>query len=347
MLFSSLALVQQRILEWYEKAGRKELPWRNLRRDGSEAYGVYVSEIMLQQTQVSRVLESFYFPFLERFPTLRALSEALESEVLLSWQGLGYYSRARNMRKCAQICAREYGAQLPADVDALKRLPGIGSYTAGAIACFGFGESVGFVDANIRRVLARLFALQNPSQKELESLAHRLLNKNASFEHNQALFDLGALICTPAPRCLICPLSEFCQGKSAPARYPLKTAKQYENLHLKLCIFYARDSVRDSTQDSRGICFALRKAESGLYAGLYNLPHLGDFSPAQQAKARYIGEFKHSYTKYKITASVYALESSKDSKNPANDSFTFAHLGDLLPISNLTKKALKFANDIS
>lgn len=343
LLFSSLALVQERILGWYEKAGRKELPWRNLRRDGSEAYGVYVSEIMLQQTQVSRVLESFYFPFLERFPTLRALSEVPESEVLLSWQGLGYYSRARNMRKCAQICAREYGAQLPADVDALKRLPGIGSYTAGAIACFGFGESVGFVDANIRRVFARLFALQNPSQKELESLAQRLLNKAASFEHNQALLDLGALICTPAPRCLICPLSEFCQGKAVPAQYPLKTTKKYENLHLKLCIFYARDSVRDS----RGICFALRKARSGLYAGLYNLPHLEDFSPAQQAKARYIGEFKHSYTKYKITASVYALDSPLDSKNPANDSFTFAHLGDLLPISNLTKKALKFVGDIS
>ncbi|RDU55520.1 A/G-specific adenine glycosylase [Helicobacter sp. MIT 00-7814] len=339
LLFSSLPLVQQRILEWYGKAGRKELPWRNLRRDGSEAYGVYVSEIMLQQTQVSRVLESFYFPFLERFPTLRALSDAQESEVLLLWQGLGYYSRARNMRKCAQICVRDYGARLPADVESLKQLPGIGSYTAGAIACFGFGESVGFVDSNIKRLFARLFALQNPTQKELESLAQRLLNKDASFDHNQALLDLGALICTPAPRCLICPLSEFCQGKAAPMQYPLKTAKKYENLHLKLCIFY--------TRDSEGICFALQKAESGLYAGLYNLPHLGDFSSEQQAKARYIGDFKHSYTKYKITASVYALEFPLDSKNPLGSDFVFAHLGDLLPISNLTKKALKFMGAIT
>ncbi len=191
LLFSSLPLVQQRILEWYEKNGRKELPWRNLKRDGSEAYGVYVSEIMLQQTQVSRVLETFYFPFLKRFPTLQALNNAQESEVLFLWQGLGYYSRARNMRKCAQICVKDYGANLPANVQSLKQLPGIGSYTAGAIACFGFGESVGFVDSNIKRLFARLFALQNPSQKELESLAQRLLNKSASFNHNQALLDLS------------------------------------------------------------------------------------------------------------------------------------------------------------
>ena len=338
LLFSSLPLVQQRILEWYEKSGRKELPWRNLKRDGSKAYSVYVSEIMLQQTQVSRVLEFFYFPFLERFPTLQELSDSQESEVLFLWQGLGYYSRARNMRKCAQICVRDYGANLPKNVETLKRLPGIGSYTAGAIACFGFGESVGFVDSNIRRLFARLFALQNPTQKELENLAQLLLNKDASFEHNQALLDLGALICTPAPRCLICPLSEFCQGKSAPMQYPLKIAKKYENLHLRLCIFYVRDS--------EGICFALQKAESGFYAGLYNLPHLGDFSPIQQAKARHIGDFKHSYTKYKITASVYALQSLLDSKDITNNGFIFAHLGDLPPISNLTKKALKFINAI-
>ena len=143
---------------------------------------------------------------------------------------------------------------------------------------------------------ARLFALQNPSQKELENLAQRLLNKDASFDHNQALLDLGALICTPAPRCLICPLSEFCQGKATPIQYPLKTAKKYENLHLKLCIFY--------TRDSRGICFALKKAESGLYAGLYNLPHLGDFSPAQQAKARYIGAVSYTHLTLPTTERV-------------------------------------------
>ncbi len=337
LLFSSLPLVQQRILEWYEKNGRKELPWRNLKRDGSEAYGVYVSEIMLQQTQVSRVLETFYFPFLKRFPTLQALNNAQESEVLFLWQGLGYYSRARNMRKCAQICVKDYGANLPANVQSLKQLPGIGSYTAGAIACFGFGESVGFVDSNIKRLFARLFALQNPSQKELESLAQRLLNKSASFNHNQALLDLGALICTPAPCCLICPLSEFCRGKNAPMQYPLKIAKKYENLHLKLCIFYVRDF--------QGICFVLKKAEKGLYAGLYNLPHLEDFPPTQQSQARHMGDFKHSYTRYKITASVYALE-SLDLSNPQNNEFIFAHLGDLPPISNLTKKALQYISAI-
>ncbi|MDX5764147.1 hypothetical protein SIK57_19525, partial [Clostridioides difficile] len=150
---------------------------------------------MLQQTQVKSVLERFYFPFLQKFPTLESLANANEDELLKAWQGLGYYTRARNLKKAALECVDKFGAKLPKDVEDLKKLSGIGAYTAGAIACFGYDQKVSFVDGNIRRVLSRLFALENPSMKELEKRAKELLNLNHAFDHNQALLDIGALVC--------------------------------------------------------------------------------------------------------------------------------------------------------
>lgn len=351
-LHFSLRDFHNALQQWYDRHGRKDLPWRNLARDGSQSYEVYVSEIMLQQTQVARVLRDFYFPFLRAFPTLQALARASQQEVLTLWQGLGYYTRAINLHSSAQICVRHYGGKLPRGVENLKKLPGIGSYTAGAISCFGFGESVGFVDANIKRVFSRLFALANPTQAQLQNLANTLVDTHKSFEYNQALLDVGAMLCANKPKCLLCPIMRFCKGRSAPHRYPQKILKHRENLHLSLFVITFVQS------HTRFIALTRPSQHSRLYAGLYNVPMMR--APCVRESFAHIGRFKHAYTKYNITAEVlyaqcvdrqaaYALldsilDSSPSAQSPSDVDFVDMESISSLPLSNLSRKALKYTD---
>lgn len=310
------------ILKWYEKCGRQNLPWRCFDKAKNDkrlkgintAYGVYISEIMLQQTQLSRVLEYFYFPFLQKFPTLTSLAEADENEILKAWQGLGYYSRARNLKLCAKECVEKFKGFLPNEVSKLTKLKGIGTYTAGAIACFGYKQAVSFVDGNIKRLFSRLFALEKPTQNELEALAQKLLCKENAFDYQQALIDLGALICTPKlAKCGICPLYTFCKGKNEALKYPQNKKINYEKLNLNLLVAFADEKV------------ALQKSTTKLYKGLYNLPQIDD----EKAKDyEFVGKFKHSYTKYRLTVRVYSAKT-----NSIKDC-------DLVPLSNLHDFAL-------
>lgn len=347
-----------RIAQWYAKCGRVELPWRNLRRDGSQSYEVYISEIMLQQTQVSRVLEAFYFPFLHTFPSLSALADSHEQDVLRLWQGLGYYTRARNLRKCAQICVKNHNGALPKGVENLKKLPGIGAYSAGAISCFGFGDSVGFVDANIKRVFSRLFALQNPTPHELQTLATTLLDIQDSFTYNQALLDIGALVCKSKPLCIVCPIMEFCKGSNAPHLYPQKTLKTRESLRLELYIitYYENQTLYVALDSPHS------RRDSILYAGLYNVPMRAGNTSNGISKSfatffKHIGSFKHAYTKYAINALVFyahcqdkqqaqaLIDSyvvcSVDSQSRCDIAFVALDMLSSIPLSNLSHKALK------
>ncbi len=333
-IFAHLEVFHSQIAQWYDSFGRKDLPWRHFRRDGSEAYQIYVSEIMLQQTQVNRVLESYYFPFLERFPTLESLASANQDELFLYWEGLGYYSRARNMQKTAKICVQQFCAKLPDTFSSLCALPGIGAYTAGAILCFGFGRAMYFVDANIKRLFCRLFALENPSQKELESITKKALDMDSSFEYNQALIDLGALICTTkTPKCLICPLAYCCLGKLHPERFPTIPKKHYESLTLDVLVLRDRDRI------------ALQKSESRLYFGLYNLPMITHLDSRILCE---ICHFKHSYTKYKIQARVWEMRTNSLQKSQEHlralgidtNRLEFFDIGRLPAMANLSKKAM-------
>ncbi|MBX7490726.1 A/G-specific adenine glycosylase [Helicobacter turcicus] len=310
---------QNTLLSWYKVKGRHTLPWRN-KTIPNRAYVVLISEIMLQQTQVKVVLERYFFPFLEKFPNLEALSQAKEEDILLSWQGLGYYTRPRNLQKLAKICAK---TGLPREVESLIKLPGIGAYTAGAIACFGYDVSVSFVDSNIKRILIRLFALKNPSQKQLEQKAKAILNLQDSFNHNQALLDLGALICTAkSPKCTICPISKFCQGKDFWQTLTIKTQKRNlkKSLHLAICI-----------KDSK---IALIKSTQKLYFGLYNFPEISHSMTHQQ-----IGILKHAYTKYTLKVHCYITQQSAI----ANSKAEFFHTDSLdsIPLSSLALKVIK------
>jgi len=201
-----------RLLAWYRRE-KRQLPWRGL----SDAYPVWVSEIMLQQTRVETVIP-YYERWMQRFPTLAALASASQQEVLSVWEGLGYYSRARNLHQAAQVVMERFGGQVPRDPLLLRSLPGVGAYTAGAIASIAFGLDEAALDGNIRRVLARVFAVRIPArspqgERQLWQLARENLPAGQAGDYNQALMDLGASLCTPrAPRCLLCPLLEMCQG---------------------------------------------------------------------------------------------------------------------------------------
>lgn len=201
------------LLAWYREA-RRDLPWRRL----SNPYATWVSEIMLQQTQVATVVP-YFERWIKRFPTIQALASAPEDDVLAAWQGLGYYSRARNLQRSAQLVREMHGGRLPSDVTKLRQLPGIGRYTAGAIASLAFNQPEPAVDGNVMRVLTRLEALRGdprvePVASQIWDLAANLVRCESPSQLNQALMELGALICIPDnPRCDQCPVLKLCRAQ--------------------------------------------------------------------------------------------------------------------------------------
>src|SRR5437773_1381114 len=217
-----------KLLAWYDRQQRR-LPWRGSR----DPYRIWVSETMLQQTQVETVLP-YYERFLARFPNVEALANAKLDDVLKAWEGLGYYARARNMHKGAQYVVEMNGGELPGDVDSLRKIPGIGRYTAGAIASIAFGQDEPALDGNIRRVIARVCAVREdvhaPAvQEQLWSYAREVLPHGQAGDFNQALMDLGATICVARrPRCLLCPISAECQAyhHGWQDEIPLKVARE-------------------------------------------------------------------------------------------------------------------------
>ncbi|MCU0412235.1 MAG: A/G-specific adenine glycosylase [Bacteroidetes bacterium] len=198
-----VALIQRRLLRWYRRHARP-LPWRRTKNP----YRILVSEVMLQQTQVSRVLQK-YPDFLRRFPTLQRLAASSPADVIRAWQGMGYNNRALNLHRLARLAAERYHGRLPGTPDDLIGLPGIGRYTANAVACFAFGASVATVDTNVRRVLSRVFPARLNADPWL--VAERVLPKRSAYDWNQGLMELGALICTAKdPACGECPLVVHC-----------------------------------------------------------------------------------------------------------------------------------------
>ncbi|MCL1964867.1 MAG: A/G-specific adenine glycosylase, partial [Firmicutes bacterium] len=206
--------MKKTLLAWYDGA-KRDLPWRGTR----DPYAIWVSEIMLQQTRAETVI-AYWTRFLEKFPTVRALADAPEQEVLKAWEGLGYYSRARNLLRCAGAVCERHGGQFPQSLEALRKLPGIGEYTAGAVASIAFGLRVPAVDGNVERVVSRLAGIREdvgvPSVgRALRGRAAALVPPDRPGDFNQAMMELGARVCQPAPRCGECPVSAWCDAYAA------------------------------------------------------------------------------------------------------------------------------------
>ncbi len=301
------------LLAWY-RTNARELPWRFT----SDPYAILVSEVMLQQTRVDTVIP-YYKRWIERFPSLILLAEASEDEVLRTWEGLGYYSRARNLHQAAKVILQDHEGKIPASAEALRQLPGIGAYTAAAVASIAFNQDELAVDANIRRVAARLFDLPHPlGSPGLDTAARSSLLEHlpagSAGDFNQALMELGACICLPhQPNCGSCPVQFFCLAyrNGRTAERPVKPGKP--------AVPHYQVTAAVIWQDGQ-VLLAKRPA-NGLLGGMWEFPG-GKLQPGETRHAglareireeldadvkvgEQIGVFRHAYTHYKVTLYAY------------------------------------------
>ena len=292
-----------RLLAWHREHGRHDLPWQHPRTP----YRVWLSEIMLQQTQVATVI-GYFQRFVDALPDLRALAVADLDEVLALWSGLGYYSRARNLHRAAQICVAEHDGELPTDIETLQALPGIGRSTAGAILAQAHGQRVAILDGNVKRLLCRYHGLEgwpgsSSVQKTLWSLAESHLPKSQLVDYTQAQMDLGATICRRArPDCDACPLHANCIARKKnliaelPTRKPGKTLPTRQTLMLLI-------------QDDKGRLLLTRRPPTGVWAGLWSLPEAQCQTDAEYWLARHFADaeplsapngFTHVFSHYRL-----------------------------------------------
>lgn len=306
-----------RILTWYDQNARS-LPWR-IPGGGGDPYTVWISEIMLQQTRVDTVIP-YYERWLRQFPTVAALAAAPEQSVLSAWEGLGYYSRARNLHKAAKMIVSEFGGELPRELTQLRRLPGIGRYTAAAIASIAFNQDVATLDGNLRRVFSRVFDVSQPAdspagEETLWRLAQEHLPQGRAGDYSQALMDLGASICTPKkPLCLLCPLAELCRARE------LGVQEQRPILKPKAAVPHKTKAAAVILRD--GCTLLSQRPAKGLLGSLWEFPasFVDEDSPEALVAAleteyklrvrplARLGEFRHAYTHFTLTESAWSCE---------------------------------------
>lgn len=294
---------QYDLLSWY-KEYKRDLPWRK----DQDPYKIWVSEIMLQQTKVDTVIPYFY-RFIEQFPTVYALADADEQDVLKVWEGLGYYSRARNLQHAARQVVEEYEGEIPHNPEQLGKLKGIGPYTRGAILSIAFNQPEPAVDGNVMRVLSRILKIEDDialakTKKVFESISRKVISKEDPSSFNQAVMELGALVCTPkSPTCLLCPINEHCRAykEGIEEQLPVKTkkAKQKKKKYKAILI-----------KNSTGKIVIEKRSEKGLLANLWQFPMVpAEVKSIEQAEQwlykeyglditihKKLGELKHVFT---------------------------------------------------
>jgi A/G-specific adenine glycosylase len=297
---ASAETISGALLGWYD-ANARILPWRSPPGAAPpEPYRVWLSEVMLQQTTVAAV-GPYFAKFLARWPTVLALAAADESEIMAAWAGLGYYSRARNLIACARAVATS-GGEFPRTEKELRALPGLGAYTAAAVAAIAFGQRAAVVDANVERVIARLFAIAEPlpaARKAIRGRVEALVPETRPGDFAQGLMDLGATICTSrAPRCLLCPLTAQCQGRRDGAeRFPVKAAKKAKPQRSGKAFWIARDDA----------VWLVRRPDRGMLGAMRALPDNGWSAQGDGADAAPLagpwqgaGSVRHSFTHFDL-----------------------------------------------
>jgi A/G-specific adenine glycosylase len=309
------ASAAEALLAWYD-VNKRDLPGRARAGEGCDPYRVWLSEIMLQQTTVAAVVP-YYRAFLLRWPDVKRLAAASQDEVLGAWAGLGYYSRARNLHRAAKIISEERGGAFPKTLEGLRRLPGIGAYTAAAIAAIAFGVRAAAMDANAERVIARLFAIQEPLPKaraKLAALAAPLVPETRAGDFAQALMDLGSGICLPKkPLCTACPLSAYCDARrlGIAETLPLRGAKRARPL---------KRGAAFVALDTQGAVYLVKRPEKGLLGAMLQ-PPLGEWrakfpasktalseAPFTGAWRKQPGLVRHGFTHFELEMEVYVAQ---------------------------------------
>lgn len=267
---------REKLVSWYN-SNKRDLPWR----DSDDPYKIWISEVILQQTRVNQGLE-YYLRFVEKYPTVKALANAPQQDVLKLWQGLGYYSRARNLHEAARFMLKEHKGKFPRDYDSIRKLKGVGDYTAGAIASIAYNLSFPAVDGNVMRVYSRLFGITTPidstsGRKEMYELAKDMMPRSAPGIYNQAVMELGALVCLPAkPNCTICPVQEACYAYLNKMVMELPK-KQGKTLQRKRYFHYLVITHKDSI-------LIRKRTQKDIWHGLYDFPSIETTKPAEREK---------------------------------------------------------------
>ena len=321
-----------RVLHWYDRDGRKDLPWQN----SGDPYRVWISEIMLQQTQVRTVIP-YYRRFMQRFPDVTALADAPLDEVLKHWSGLGYYARARNLHHAAEIIRDRYDGRFPATIEAVSELPGIGRSTAGAILALTFGQRHAILDGNVKRVLARHAAIDGwPGRtavaRQLWDLAEARTPADRVGDYTQAMMDLGATLCTRSkPACALCPVQGDCAALAHGdvARFPGRKPKKEKPRRATTMLLAVAD----------GAVYLERRPASGIWGGLWSLPEVSDVDDwcAERLQAEAVsteswGTLRHSFSHYDLDiAPVVVRIDSVSSKVADSDDSTWYRPGDAPP----------------
>jgi A/G-specific adenine glycosylase len=324
----NVAAFRRSLLRWYDQHGR-DLPWRKTQ----DPYRIWLSEVMLQQTRVAAVL-GHYRVFLERFPGVRALAAASENEVLAAWSGLGYYRRARMMHRCAKELVQARGGQFPQTARELEKLPGIGRYTAAAIASIAFAEPVAVVDGNVERILRRLTGVKLTAP-QIWRHAQTLLASARAGDFNQAAMELGATVCVPRePRCLLCPVQKWCatQGEAPRVRSAARQTKQE-----LWCMLEVRDG---NASGRKKVLLVQRPKEASLMANMWELPLSCERPGGAQAAAIW-RTFRHSVTVTNYTVHVLGNTQLANLSSASKSKWIAVDCIPQMPITGLTRKILK------
>ena len=333
------------LIEWQQQHGRHQLPWQQTR----DAYRIWLSEIMLQQTQVATVIP-YYQRFLQRFPTIFSLAEAPVDDVMAHWSGLGYYTRARNLHRCAQRIVADYGGQFPADVELLSDLPGIGPSTAAAITAFAYGTRAAILDGNVKRVFCRVFGVEgfpgsSSVEKQLWELAIALLPEQSIEAYTQGLMDLGATLCTRSrPRCHECPFASRCIAHNTQRVNQLPMRKPKKAVPEKFTVMLVIEHDQHILLEQR--------PPSGIWGGLLSLPEVNRLMTAGEkpltkealhAELAEFGEveaisvmpeFTHAFSHYKLTAAPLRVKMKRVFMMAAQANYQW------LPVAKLKQAAL-------
>lgn len=336
------------VLEWFDGHGRKDLPWQQ----NINPYRVWVSEIMLQQTQVSTVLDYFQ-RFMQALPTVHDLARASEDEVLHLWTGLGYYSRARNLHKASQIVVKQFAGEFPRSVEQLSELPGIGRSTAGAIASISMGIRAPILDGNVKRVLTRYQAIHgypgtSENSQKLWALAEKLTPNHRLNDYTQAMMDLGATLCTRSkPSCLLCPVQKDCKAywlgtpTAFPEPKPRKTLPERQRLMLLLA-------------DNNNQLLLYKRPSTGLWGGLWSFPEFADkteldtflqqhqLSISQQTELKTVS---HTFSHFQLHIQPWLIRSCTNKHGIAEGDWVWYNLADApkLGLAAPVKKLVKTA----